>query len=147
MYEHRNHHLLSRRAFALRVARHLSFALLIVVLALGSGIAGYHFIAGLPWIDALLNASMILGGMGPVDALSSAPAKIFASAYALFSGLAFIGIASILIAPFAHRILHALHAEADESLPFSSKGRRAARSICSMREPDLRCDRRRTAVF
>ena len=138
MYEHRNHHLLSRRAFAQRVARHLGFALLIVALALGAGVAGYHFIAGLPWIDALLNASMILGGMGPVDALSSAPAKIFASAYALFSGLAFIGIASILVAPFAHRILHKLHADVDESLPFSSERRRALWDQRNRRESALR---------
>lgn len=114
MYEHRNYHLLSKRAFALRVARHVGLALLVVALALGAGVAGYHFIARLQWIDALLNASMILGGMGPVDPLSSASAKIFASGYALFSGLAFIGIASLLVAPFAHRILHKLHAEADE---------------------------------
>jgi hypothetical protein len=78
---------------------------------LGVGILGYHYIAGLSWIDSLLNASMILGGMGPMDSLKTDAAKIFASCYALFSGLAFIGIVSVLLAPFVHRLLHRVHAE------------------------------------
>jgi hypothetical protein len=75
------------------------------------GVVGYHSIGGLSWIDSLLNASMILGGMGPVDPLHSNAAKLFASFYALFSGLAFVGIASLMIAPFAHRLLHRFHLE------------------------------------
>ena len=94
-----------------RVVRHLLLALLVVGIALAIGIFGYHFIARLGWIDSLLNASMILGGMGPVDPLKSNAAKIFASFYALFSGLAFIGIASLMVAPFAHRLLHRFHIE------------------------------------
>ena len=115
MYEHRRHPLLSPRAFALRVARHLGFGLFLFALALGVWVAGYHFIAGLPWIDSLLNASMILGGMGPVDTLTSAPAKVFASVYALFSGLAFIGIASLMLTPFVHRFLHRFHLGDDKA--------------------------------
>jgi len=111
MYERRNHPLLSRARFARRVARHTLLALVSVAIALGIGVFGYHFIAGLGWVDSLLNASMILGGMGPVDQLHSSAAKIFASFYALFSGLAFIGIASLLVAPFAHRLLHRFHIE------------------------------------
>ena len=111
MYERRDHPLLSRARFARRVARHTLLALVFVAIALGIGIFGYHFIAGLGWIDSLLNASMILGGMGPVDPLHSSVAKIFASFYALFSGLAFIGIASLLVAPFAHRLIHRFHVE------------------------------------
>ena len=111
MYERRNHPLLSRARFARRVVRHTPLALVFVAIALGIGIFGYHFIAGLGWIDSLLNASMILGGMGPVDPLHSSVAKIFASFYALFSGLAFIGIASLLVAPFAHRLIHRFHIE------------------------------------
>jgi hypothetical protein len=72
-------------------------------------VLGYHFFGGLSWIDSLLNASMILGGMGPVDPLHSSAAKIFASCYALFPGLAFIGIASLIVAPFAHRLLDRFH--------------------------------------
>jgi hypothetical protein len=109
MYESRNHPLLSRRKFAGRVARHLLLALFLVGMALEIGVLGYHFLGGLSWIDSLLNASMILGGMGPVDPLHSSTAKIFASGYALFSGLAFIGIASLVVAPFAHRLLHRFH--------------------------------------
>jgi hypothetical protein len=70
---------------------------------------GYHSLAKLNWVDSFLNASMILGGMGPVDPLQSSAAKIFAGCYALFSGLAFIGIASLIVAPFAHRLLHRFH--------------------------------------
>ena len=111
MYESRNHPLLSRAKFARRVARHLVLALFVVTIALAIGIFGYHFIGQLSWIDSLLNASMILGGMGPVDPLQSSAAKIFASCYALFSGLAFIGIASLMVVPFAHRLLHRFHVE------------------------------------
>ena len=82
-----------------------------VAVALGVGVLGYHFVAHLGWIDSLLNASMILGGMGPVDPLRSAAAKLFASGYALFSGLAVIGIAGVMLAPFAHRLLHRFHIE------------------------------------
>ena|SRR2546423_9289590 len=111
MYEGRDHPLLSRAKFMGRVARHGILASFLIVAALGIGVLGYHFVAKLSWIDSLLNASMILGGMGPVDPLHSAGAKLFASFYALFSGLAFIGIASLLVAPFAHRLLHRFHIE------------------------------------
>ena len=106
MYEHRTQPLLSAAKFARRVIRHFALALLILVAGLGIGVLGYHCLGELNWIDSLLNASMILGGMGPVDTLHSSAAKIFASGYALFSGLAFISIASLIVAPFAHRILH-----------------------------------------
>jgi hypothetical protein len=112
MYERRTHPLLSRAKFARRVARHLLLAFFLISVALGMGVVGYHCIGGLSWIDSLLNASMILGGMGPVDPLHSDTAKLFASFYALFSGLAFVGIASLMIAPFAHRLLHRFHIEA-----------------------------------
>jgi hypothetical protein len=111
MYEQRTHPLLSRAKFARRVARHMLLALFLVGVALGIGVLGYHCLGGLNWIDALLNASMILGGMGPIDPLHSDAAKIFASCYALFSGLAFVGIAGLMIAPFAHRLLHRFHIE------------------------------------
>jgi uncharacterized membrane protein len=100
------------RKFAKRVVQHFVLALLVVVVALGIGISGYHYLAELNWIDSFLNASMILGGMGPVDSLHSVAAKIFAACYALFSGLVFIGIASLMVAPFAHRLLHRFHLQA-----------------------------------
>jgi hypothetical protein len=89
-------------------------ALGVLGVGLGIGVLGYHFIAHLNWIDSLLNASMILGGMGPTDTLRTDAAKIFASLYALFSGLAFVGIVSVLLAPFVHRMLHRFHAEEHE---------------------------------
>ena len=109
MYEHRTERLLRPAEFAKRVVLHLSLALFVVAIGLGFGVLGYHCLGELNWVDSLLNASMILGGMGPVDTLHSTPAKIFASCYALFSGLAFIGVASLIVAPFAHRLLHRFH--------------------------------------
>jgi hypothetical protein len=111
MYEHRKQPLLSTAKFLKRVARHWLAGFGVLTLGLGVGIVGYHYIAGLSWIDSLLNASMILGGMGPVDPVKTDAAKTFASCYALFSGLAFIGIVSVLLAPFVHRLLHRVHAE------------------------------------
>src|SRR5437867_2794146 len=111
MYEHRKQPLLSWRKFLKRVGQHWLVGFSVLGFGLGSGVLGYHFIAHLSWIDSLMNASMILGGMGPVDPLKSDSAKIFASYYALFSGLAFIGIVSVLLAPFVHRLLHRVHAE------------------------------------
>ena len=109
MYEHRKKPLLSRPQFYRRVVAHLSFSMFAVSLALGIGVLGYHILGKLDWVDAILNAAMILGGMGPVDRLDGDAAKLFSSGYALFSGLFFIGISALLIAPFAHRLLHTLH--------------------------------------
>src|SRR5207248_9749566 len=111
MYEHRKHPLLSRAEFSKRVGRHGLVALGVFAFGLGIGVVGYHFLGHLKWIDSLLNASMILGGMGPVAPLPSTAAKIFASFYAWFSGLSFIGIVSVLVAPSVHRMLHRFHAE------------------------------------
>ena len=114
MYEKLKQPLLSRAEFSKRVGRHGLVALAVLVAGLGIGVLGYHFIAHLSWIDSLLNASMILGGMGPIDPLPNNAAKLFASFYALFSGLAFVGIVSVLVAPFVHRLLHRIHAEERE---------------------------------
>jgi hypothetical protein len=111
VYEHRKQRLLTPGEFAVRVGRHLILALFLLSLGLGIGILGYHFLGELDWVDSLLNASMILGGMGPVDPLHSSAAKIFAACYALFSGLAFIAIATLVVTPFAHRLLHRFHLE------------------------------------
>ena len=81
--------------------------------SLAVGICGYHFLGGLQWIDSLLNASMILGGMGPVDTIKSNAGKIFASVYALYSGLALIAVVGILLTPVLHRFLHKFHLAKD----------------------------------
>ena len=85
-----------------------------LVVALGIGVAGYHWIAGLDWVDAVLNASMILGGMGPVDALPSDASKVFASVYALFSGVVFISAMAVILSPALHRALHKFHLDRKE---------------------------------
>jgi len=109
MYESLQMKPLTRARFVRRVLGHLGVALLAVAFALFIGVSGYHFLGRLAWIDALLNASMILAGMGPVDHLESSGAKIFASFYALFSGFCFIAILGVVLAPFAHRLMHLLH--------------------------------------
>ena len=111
MYESHRQRLLPRRKFVLRVLSHFALAVAAIAVSLGVGMVGYHVLGDEPWIDALLNASMILGGMGPVNPLDAASAKLFASAYALYSGLFFIGILGVILAPFVHRLLHALHVD------------------------------------
>jgi hypothetical protein len=90
---------------------HGLLALTVITVSLAIGVLGYRFFAGFSWIDALMNAAMILGGMGPVNELSSDSGKLFASVYALYAGVAFLAVAAVLIAPFAHRLLHRLHLE------------------------------------
>lgn len=109
MYERHVEPLLPRREFFRRVAGHAALVFAIVAGSLGLGTLGYRLTQGMPWLDALLNASMILTGMGPVTPLETAAAKLFASMYALYSGLVFVAVNGILVAPFAHRILHQLH--------------------------------------
>jgi hypothetical protein len=114
MYEHRTQPLLSRRAFLARLALHGAAALLLIFGSLALGAVGYHATEGLSWLDAVLNAAMILTGMGPVNQLHTVSGKLFATGYALFSGVAFLAIAGLLVAPVGHRILHSLHLEDDE---------------------------------
>jgi len=95
--------------FMRRLIGYIGIAILLILVALFIGVAGYHWLAGLGWIDSLLNASMILGGMGPVNLLTNATAKVFASLYALFSGLVFIAVMGIVFSPIAHRMLHKFH--------------------------------------
>src|SRR5947209_10244780 len=121
MFERRHEPLLPLCAFVMRVARSLALALAIVAFALGMGVLGYHYLAEFAWIDSLLNASMILSGMGPVGDFKNDVGKVFASFYALFSGLVFISVAGILVAPVAHRLLHWFHVEEDKSK--KSKGK------------------------
>jgi hypothetical protein len=111
MYEHKGQKLLPRAKFVRRMGVSALFAFGIVVAALAAGILGYHSIASLRWIDSLLNASMILTGMGPVDPMTTTRAKLFASAYALFSGVVFLSAVGVVVAPIFHRILHKFHVD------------------------------------
>src|SRR5713226_7377593 len=111
MSVHRTKPLLPRKVFLRRVLRSLVLAFGIIGVSLGLGIFGYHFCAGLSWLDALLNASMILTGMGPVNELHTTSGKLFASFYALFSGVVFITSVAVMLAPMVHRFLHKFHFE------------------------------------
>ena len=113
MYEHRRQPILPRRDFARRVGRSAALSTALIAASLSVGVFGYHVTADLGWIDSLLNASMILTGMGPVAPLHTDSAKIFASIYALFSGVVFIASAGMVVAPVAHRFLHRFHIELD----------------------------------
>jgi hypothetical protein len=115
--EHRGQPVLSPRHFARRLAQHGFYAGVVLLVSLAIGIAGYHWIAGFQWIDALLNASMLLGGMGPISPpeLTTGAAKLFASFFALYSGMVFLIAAGLLVTPVFHRVLHRFHLEADEA--------------------------------
>ena len=114
MYEHHTEPLASPQVFARRLALNGLLGLLLLAFSLVIGILGYHFLESLSWIDSLLNASMILGGMGPVNPLKTEAGKIFASFYAIYSGVILLASVGILIAPIFHRFLHRFHL-ADES--------------------------------
>jgi hypothetical protein len=113
MFEHRKAKLLPRSAFARRMARTLGVIGALIAGALALGILGYHVIGGLGWVDAILEASMILAGMGPVAPIRDDAAKLFASGYALFAGVVFISSIGIFAAPLFHRILHRFHLDED----------------------------------
>jgi hypothetical protein len=114
MFEHHTKHLLPRKEYYRRVARHAVMGVTVIAIALGIGMTGYHTFENLPWIDAFVNAAMILSGMGPVATLQTDGGKIFAGCYAIFSGLALIAILGIIFAPVIHRALHKFHLEEKE---------------------------------
>jgi len=99
------------RVFARRLLASASVGLALVIASLAVGMAGYHGYEGLPWIDAFLNASMILSGMGPLLQPATTGGKIFAGVYALYSGLAVLVIAGVIFGPVVHRFLHRFHLE------------------------------------
>lgn len=113
-YERHNQPLLPKRQFLFRLLRHFGFGTGLILGSLAIGVLGYHFTENMPWLDSVLNASMILGGMGPVNTLATAAGKVFASLYALFSGVIFLVAAGVFIAPVVHRWLHKMHLDQDE---------------------------------
>ena len=116
MFEHKSEPLLSQREFLSRVVRSVLVGLALVGGSLFVGMAGYRYVVGCKyWIDAFLNAAMLLGGMGPTQMeLPSDRAKLFAGLYALYCGLVVLIAAGIILAPVAHRILHRFHLEESE---------------------------------
>lgn len=114
MYEHHKQPLATRKVFARRLSLNATVGFVLLGFSLLVGMLGYHFLEGLSWIDSLLNASMILGGMGPVNPLNTDSGKIFASFYAIYSGVILLASVGILIAPIFHRFLHRFHLAEDE---------------------------------
>jgi hypothetical protein len=108
-FESKNKALLPFRQFLIRVLRYFIYSLLLIIISVGIGTAGYRYYGNLKWIDAFYNACMILTGMGPVNVMQNNGAKVFSSLYALFSGIAFLSTVAVLLAPVAHRFLHMLH--------------------------------------
>jgi hypothetical protein len=115
MYEHRDEPLATREMFIRRLALNGLIGILLLMFSLGIGILGYHYLEGLSWIDALLNASMILGGMGPVNPIRTNIGKVFASFYALYSGVVLLASVGVLATPILHRFLHHFHLADEET--------------------------------
>ena len=109
MFEHRSQKLISRASFVQRLLTQVLWAVVLLLVSLAAGMVGYATLEGLPWIDAFLNAAMLLGGMGPVNPPQSVGGKLFAGLYALYAGLVFIVTAALLFAPILHRLMHHFH--------------------------------------
>ena len=110
-YERRSQPLLSRRLFLRRLARSAALGSSVIGLSLLAGMLGYHWFENLSWVDAFLNSSMLLGGMGPVDPPHTTAGKLFAGMYALYCGLTVIVVVGLVFAPVVHRFLHKFHLE------------------------------------
>ncbi len=115
MFEHRRQPLLTPHEFLIRQLIYLLAALGIIAGSLVLGILGYHFFEGLSYIDSLVNAAMLLGGMGPVNELHTTAGKLFASFYALYSGIVFLVSVGVILAPLYHRFLHRFHLEIEDA--------------------------------
>lgn len=114
MYEPKSHPPLPRRQFVQRLLRHAAVALALLLFSLLLGMAGYAYFESLPWRDAFLNAAMLMGGMGPVNAPQTDGGKLFAGLYALYAGLFLLIIAGIVLTPIVHRVMHRFHWEEDQ---------------------------------
>ena len=111
MFEHKSTKIIPVKHYLRRQVKFIAYAMCIIAFSLALGVFGYHYFGNLIWIDSLLNASMILGGMGPVDPLHTNASKLFASFYSLYSGIVFLATIAIMSAPALHRLMHVLHLE------------------------------------
>jgi hypothetical protein len=114
MYEPKSKAPLPRHAFMRRIFKHISVAVLLLISSLLIGMAGYAYFEHLSWLDAFLNAAMLLGGMGPIDPPKTDGGKFFAGCYALYAGLVFVVTAGLIFTPILHRLLHKFHWDADK---------------------------------
>lgn len=110
-FEHQSEPVLPFDKFIKRIIRYTFFSFLLLGFSLGIGVLGYHYFNELPWLDSLLNASMILTGMGPIDPMKNNAAKWFASFYSIFSGVVFLSTVAVFLSPIVHRFLHKLHVD------------------------------------
>ena len=124
MFEHRNQRLASSRTYRRRLVQSGTVGLITIVVSLAVGMAGYHWLESLEWLDAFVNASMLLSGMGPLHNPETAAGKLFAGIYALYSGFAVLVIAAIMFAPVVHRILHRFHIEEADEEAKAAAGRK-----------------------
>jgi len=113
-FEHKSRPLLPKEQYYNRVLRYAGFSLSLITISLGIGVIGYHYANSLTWLDSLVNASMILTGMGPVDELKNDGAKWFASIYSIFSGVIFLSTVAVFLSPIFHRFLHKFRLDVEE---------------------------------
>jgi hypothetical protein len=113
-FDNLNAPMASHSEFLGRLGLNILVSFGLIGIALGAGMFGYHQLENLSWLDAFLNSAMLLGGMGPVDTMHSDAGKLFAGCYALACGLVFVLASGIVLAPVAHRVLHALHVDDDD---------------------------------
>jgi hypothetical protein len=123
-FEHFSHPLLPRAAFLRRLSMSALAGLVLILISLAVGMVGYHGIEHLSWMDSFLNASMLLGGMGPIWSPRTDAGKLFAGVYALYAGLAVLAIVGITFAPVVHRLLHRFHADVADAADPVDKGRK-----------------------
>lgn len=109
MYESKNQSPIANARFVRRLFIHLGLVCGLLLVSLGAGMAGYVALEHLSWVDAFLNAAMLLGGMGPVNPPQTDAGKLFAGCYALYAGLVFIVTAALLFTPVLHRLMHHFH--------------------------------------
>lgn len=114
MYEKKHEKLATRHVFVLRLTFNILIGIFLIGLCLGVGVWGYRYYDGMSWIDAYVNAAMILSGMGPVQELKTDAGKIFAGTYALFSGIIFLFFMAVIFAPVFHRFYHQFHLKDDK---------------------------------
>jgi hypothetical protein len=100
--------------FYVKLFRSVTLGTVFLIVSLGIGVVGYHHFFSLPWLDSLVNASMILTGMGPVDRAESDGAKLFSSIYAIYSGVAFLTSVAVIFGPIVHRFLHQFRLDVEE---------------------------------
>ena len=114
LFEHHNEKLLPQHKFIMRLLKYGSIAIVLILFSLVIGMAGYHLFEGLSWVDAFLNAAMLMGGMGPVNVLQTDAGKIFAGIYALYCGMVLLIAVGIIAVPILHRFLHYFHLESEK---------------------------------